>query len=64
MRVVTLEEHFVVSSLIQKSGIAAGHEHSLKPEIREALGDLGEKRLRAMDEGEIRLRIGRCAKPA
>lgn len=63
MRVVTLEEHFVASSLIQKSRIAAGYEHSLKPEIREALGDLGEKRLRAMDEGEITVQVLSAAAP-
>jgi predicted TIM-barrel fold metal-dependent hydrolase len=63
MRVVTLEEHFVVPALIQKSGIAAGYEHSLKPEIRAALGDLGEKRLRAMDEGEITVQVLSAASP-
>jgi predicted TIM-barrel fold metal-dependent hydrolase len=63
MRVVTLEEHFVVPSLIQKFGIAAGHDKSLKPEIREALGDLDGMRLRAMDEGGINIQVLSAAAP-
>jgi uncharacterized protein len=63
MRVITLEEHFVVPSLIQRFGIAAGHEGSLKTEIREALGDLDGPRLHAMDEGGIDVQVLSAAAP-
>lgn len=63
MRIVTLEEHFLVPELIQKSGIASGHEGSIKPSIKEALADLDEQRLRAMDEGEVSLQVLSAASP-
>jgi len=63
MRVVTLEEHFVVPSLIQKSGIGAGFANSLDPQIRSALGDLGEKRLGAMDDADITVQVLSAAAP-
>jgi predicted TIM-barrel fold metal-dependent hydrolase len=57
MRVVTLEEHFVVPSVIQKSGLGGGPANGFPQEIRQALADLGEKRLRAMDDGEVTVQV-------
>jgi predicted TIM-barrel fold metal-dependent hydrolase len=63
MRVVTLEEHFVVPSLIQKAGIGGGFAKSLDPEIRAALGNLGAARLRAMDDADITVQVLSAAAP-
>lgn len=63
MRIVALEEHFIVPSLIQQSGLASAHGAAMKPEIREALADLDETRIRAMDEGQITRQVLSAAAP-
>ena len=63
MRIVTLEEHFIVPNLLQKSGLNAPHGAMMKPEIREGLQDLGEIRVRAMDEGHVTVQVLSAAAP-
>lgn len=54
MRVVTLEEHFLVPSLIRERFDPASLNMSwLKPELEAKLADLGTNRLRDMDEAGI-----------
>jgi predicted TIM-barrel fold metal-dependent hydrolase len=63
MRIVTLEEHFVVPSLLQKLGVAGGFANAMDPRIRSALADLGEKRIGAMDNAEITVQVLSAAAP-
>jgi uncharacterized protein len=63
MRVIALEEHFIVPSLIQKFGLADWHAKGLKAEIREALGDLDGPRLQAMRDGGIDVQVLSAAAP-
>jgi predicted TIM-barrel fold metal-dependent hydrolase len=65
MRVVALEEHYSVPSLVAKIPadvvVARGYPHpdapSVRPQIEANLVDLGEARLRSMDEAGITLQV-------
>jgi uncharacterized protein len=57
MRVVTLEEHFNVPSLLEKMNLNKNHLGGLAPEIRERLSEIGEQRLNSMNESEITIQV-------
>jgi uncharacterized protein len=57
MRVVTLEEHFLIPSLIDSARNSALDLDWMTPELRNALSDLGDRRLEAMDESGITVQV-------
>jgi uncharacterized protein len=64
MRVVALEEHFLVPSLIRKSFAPANLNMVwLKPALEASLADLGTQRLRDMDEAGITQQIISASMP-
>jgi uncharacterized protein len=64
MRVVALEEHFLVPSLIQERFDPANLNMVwLKPELEARLADLGEKRLNDMDSGGVTQQIISASMP-
>ena len=57
MKTIALEEHFVTSDFLKATGAeGAGAPANLKA-VRDALLDLGEARLSAMDEGGVDLQV-------
>ena len=63
MRVVTLEEHFNVPSLLARLNLDKNHLSGIDPDIRESLGEIGERRLKSMDESEISIQVLSAAAP-
>jgi hypothetical protein len=57
MKTITLEEHFVTTEFLRSTG-ALGEDTPIEiARMREKLLDLGEVRLRAMDEGGVTLQV-------
>ena len=63
MRVVTLEEHFVIPSLIESHSLSNQHHEQLPAKIRERLADLDDARLEAMDKGHVSVQVLSAAAP-
>ena len=57
MRIVTLEEHFLIPSLVESIDSFARNVGWMTPELRDGLTDLGERRLQAMDESGITVQV-------
>ncbi len=65
MRIIALEEHYAVNKLMKRIPadlvVARGYPHpdapSARPQIEEMLVDLGETRLRSMDESGVTLQV-------
>ncbi|MDE0333354.1 MAG: amidohydrolase family protein, partial [Defluviicoccus sp.] len=60
-RVIAIEEHYFDPAL---SGLFAGRDDRMPPPIRERLLDVGEGRLKAMDEGGIDVQVLSHGAPA
>jgi hypothetical protein len=57
MKTITLEEHFVTTDFLRATGALGEDTPSEIARMREKLLDLGEVRLRAMDEGGVSLQV-------
>jgi hypothetical protein len=57
MRTITLEEHFVTTDLLAATGALGANTPSEIAHVREKLLDLGDGRLRAMDEGGVTMQV-------
>jgi uncharacterized protein len=57
MRIVTLEEHFLIPSLIESVDGCKLDVPWMTPELRDALADLGDRRLKAMDGSGITMQV-------
>lgn len=57
MKAITLEEHFVTTDFLRATGALGEDTPSEIARMREKLLDLGEVRLRAMDEGGVSLQV-------
>jgi uncharacterized protein len=55
--VVTLEEHFLIPSLVESIDSSALNVAWMTPELRDGLTDLGERRLQAMDDSGITVQV-------
>jgi hypothetical protein len=57
MRTITLEEHFVTTDFLASTGALGADTPSEIAHVREKLLDLGDGRLRAMDEGGVTMQV-------
>jgi uncharacterized protein len=57
MRIVSLEEHFLIPSLVESIDSSALNVGWMTPELRDGLTDLGERRLQAMNESGITVQV-------
>ena len=57
IRIVTLEEHFLIPSLVESIDSFARNVGWMTPELRDGLTNLGERRLQAMDESGITVQV-------
>jgi hypothetical protein len=57
MRTITLEEHFVTTEFLKATGALGADTPSEIAHVRDQLLDLGEVRLRAMDEGGVSMQV-------
>lgn len=62
-RLVTLEEHFVVPSVVESNAITRDAAKWFQPKTRQALSDLGEGRLRDMDKNGITVQVLSASMP-
>ncbi len=57
MNTITLEEHFVTTEFLKATGALGEDTPSEIARMREKLLDVGEVRLRAMDEGDVTMQV-------
>src|SRR5579875_1581817 len=57
MKTITLEEHFVTTEFLQATGALGEDTPTEIARVREKLLDLGDVRLRAMDEGGVTMQV-------
>jgi uncharacterized protein len=57
MRIITLEEHFLIPSLIESVDDSKLDVLWMTPELRDELADLGDRRLKAMDASGITMQV-------
>lgn len=62
-RIVTLEEHFFVPSLVERFAGSSPAMRWMNPKLRAGLSDLGEQRLHDMDEGGITVQVISASMP-